>query len=194
MAARLGSSNLNSTWILVTLGASIITLIDGGWLAYWAALMPERIWHGQIWRVFTWAFVELGPVSVMATCVTIYKFGGDLAPRWGDRRLRRFIMQIVIACGVVTAVAGCFSQQSMYMFRCGGWALGDALVISWARQFPHRQLRLFGGLLQLGGQQLVALTVGVTVLFAIGSSPFVMAPEIVACLAAALYPRSWLTR
>ena len=193
MLPRIGSSKLVSTWILATLTASIVAAVDGGWLEYWVALAPEKIWRGEIWRLVTWPIVELGPMSIIFTCAAIYKFGGELAPRWGDRRLRRFMLEIVIAGGAVTALGAWLSDDAWQMYRCGGWAVSDALVIAWARQYPNATLTLHG-LLTLSGQQLVMVTVGVTVLIAIYTTPFVVAPELVACFGAALYPRGLLHR
>ena len=146
-----------------------------------------------MWRLLTWPLVELGPIGLALTLASIYKFGGELAPRWGDRRLRRFILQLVIAGGVVASLGALVSDHAWNMARSGGWAVCDALVISWARQYPLSKIRLYG-FLELNGQKLVIFTAGVTVLIAISSSPFVMAPELVACLGAALYPRDWLSR
>ncbi|MDQ3338393.1 MAG: DUF1751 domain-containing protein [Myxococcota bacterium] len=193
MLPRIGSSKVVSTWIFVTLCASIVAMLDGGWLERWTALEPDQIWRGQIWRVGTWALIELGPMALVLTCVSIYKFGGELAPRWGERRLRRFALQIIIGAGVVTALVALLSDHAWQMRRCGGWAVSDALVIAWARQYPSATLRLYG-LIELSGRQLIGFTVGVTVLIAISTSPFVMAPELVACFVAAMYPRDWLSR
>jgi membrane associated rhomboid family serine protease len=193
MLPRIGSSKVVSTWITITLAASILAMLDGGWIVHWTALEPDLIWRGQIWRVVTWALVEVGPMAIVLTCLSIYKFGGELAPRWGERRLRRFALQIIVAAGVLTALGALVSDHAWQMRRCGGWAVSDALVIAWARQYPTATLRLYG-LIELSGRQLIGFTVGVTVLFAIATSPFVMMPELVACLAAAMYPRTWLAR
>ena len=193
MLPRIGSSKIVSTWITITLAASILAMLDGGWIERWTALEPDLIWRGQVWRVVTWALVELGPMSLVLTCVSIYKFGGELAPRWGERRLRRFALQIIIAAGVLTTLGALVSDHAWQMRRCGGWAVSDALVIAWARQYPNATLRLYG-LIELSGRQLIGFTVGVAVLFAIAWSPFVMMPELVACFGAAMYPRAWLAR
>lgn len=190
---RVGSSKLISNWILVTLVASIVAMLDGGFLDEWAALAPERIWHGQVWRLVTWTLVEPGPIGIVVTCVSIYKFGGDLAPRWGDRRLRRFMLQVVLAAGIIATLGALVSDHAWQMHRCGGWLVGDTLVIAWARQYPTYTIRLYG-FLEVGGPRLVYLTIGVTVLFAIAYGPFVHAPELVACVAAAWYPRDFLAR
>jgi hypothetical protein len=193
MPPRIGSSQFVSTWILVMLGASIFSMLGGGWLASWVALEPSEVWHGQLWRLVTWALVEAGPYGLVITVASIYKFGGELAPRWGDRRLRRFIFHIVLAAGVVTVLGAVVSDRAWYMSRCGGMAVGDALCIAWARQYPTAQLRVYG-LIVLSGTNLIWATAGLTILMAIAYGPFVMAPELVACLGAAYYPRAWLTR
>ena len=186
------ASKLVTRWIAVTLAASIVAAVDGGWLAHWAALAPARIWQGEVWRLVTWPFVETSPLGLVLTCVAIYKLGGDLADRWGDRRLLRFARHVVLSAAVVTAIAGAIPGLG-YVNRLGGWAICDALVIAWARQFPARTLTVYG-MLTVGGRELVSITVAVAIVFAIYFGPMTMAPELIACAAAALYPTSWLRR
>lgn len=193
MLPRLGTSKLVSTWILVTFAASLASWLGGGWLAHWFALEPRAVWSGQVWRVATWVLVEAGPYGLVVTLVSIYKFGGELAPRWGDVRLRRFVVHIVLAAGVVTVIGALVSSHAWHMSRCGGMAIGDALCIAWARQYPHAELRVWG-MVTVSGQRLIWITAGFTILMALAYGPFVMAPELVACLGAAYYPRAWLGR
>ena len=185
-------SNFVSRWILVTLVASLVGAVDGGWLASWASLAPSRILRGELWRLVTWPLVEQGPLQLVFTCAAIYKFGGELAIRWGDRRLRRFVVEIAIAAGAATTVLAWVIGTS-YMRRLGGWAMGDALVIAWARQFPDATLVLYG-LLSLRGRELINVTFGVAIVFAVFVGPVWMAPELFACLLAARYPQAWLRR
>ena len=192
MLPRLGSSTFVTRWLVATLIASIVAAVDGGWLASWTALAPSRIWHGEIWRVVTWPLIEAHPLQLVLTCVAIYKFGGELAVRWGDRRLERFAMHVVIAAGVITSLLAIVAGQR-YMQRVGGWAVGDLLVIAWARQFPERPLMLYH-VLVLRGRDIVRLTVAVAIVFAIYFGPVVMGPELLACAGAAAYPRSLLRR
>jgi len=191
MWPRFGASKLVDRWILVTLAASIVAAVDGGWLFRTAALVPFEIWRGQVWRLVTWPLIEIGPMAIVTTCMVIYKFGGELATLWGDRRLLRFMLQIVIAAGVVTVLLSTLTGTPM--FRVGGWAIDDALVIAWARQFPTRSIQLYG-LVTLSGRQLIAITVGITALFAVYVGPVAIAPELVACAAAYFYPTSLLRR
>ncbi len=192
MWPRLGSSTLVTRWILVTLVASIVATLDGGWLASWAALAPSKIWHGELWRLVTWPLIQRSPLSLVLTCAAIYKFGGELAVRWGDRRLRRFIGQIVIGTAIVTCVLDAVAGSG-HLSRLGGWAVTDVLVIAWARQFPSATLVLYG-LLALRGDKLIAVTFGIAILFAVYIGPITMAPELVACAAAMAYPTGLLRR
>ena len=189
---RLGSSKLITTWILLTIAASFVAVIDGGWLATWASLVPSRILRGEVWRLVTWPLIEPGAISLVLTCFTIYRFGGDLAHRWGDRRLRSFILQLVLVAAVGTSLVTLLLGVDLYG-RLGGLAVCDVLVIAWARQFPQQPLTLYG-MVTLAGQQLVNITVATAVVFAFFYGPLSSAPELIACFAAAAYPRGLLAR
>jgi hypothetical protein len=193
MFPRWSSSKLVSTWITVTLAASIVATVDGGWLASWAALAPSRIWHGEVWRLATWVVIEPGPLSLVLTCACIYKFGGELAPRWGDRRLRRFLVEVLGGAAVATALLAFLSDHAWHMHRLGGWAVSDALVIAWARQYPESTLVLYG-LVHLHGRRLIMITIGITGVYALFVGPFAMAPDLLACAAALWYPSARLAR
>lgn len=186
--------DLINGWIAITLGVSVVAWLDGGFLAHHAALAPARIWRGEVWRLGTWIFVELSPVSLIFTCVAIYKFGGELVPRWGTRRLWRFMVEVVLAAAIVTALVGLVSDDARQTIRCGGLVVADVLTIAWARQFPTAALALYHGLLVLRGKQLVMVVVGVVVLWAAYIGPLHLIPELVATGFAALYPRPRLER
>jgi membrane associated rhomboid family serine protease len=183
---RLGSSKLVTNWIIVTLSVSIVGWLDGRFAA-WVALMPSRIVQGEVWRLFTWPFAQPGPMSLVLTCAAIFKFGGELAVRWGDRRLQRYATELLLAAGAITCLLALVAGQR-FLIRTGGWAVTDILVIGWARQFPSATLVLYG-MLELQGKRLVQITVGVSILFALSYGPVVMAPELSACALAALYHR-----
>jgi len=187
---RFGTSKLCDNAIVVLLGASIIAWFDGGFLHHLLSLAPARVLHGQVWRLATWPLVEGSPLQLIFTCAAIYKFGSELAIRWGARRLRRFMLEIVIASAVITCLLALANGHDD-LVRAGGWAVSDALVIAWARQFPNGTVVLYG-LLVLRGRDLIAVTIAATVLFALAFGPVSMGPELCACLLSATYPRSRL--
>jgi hypothetical protein len=191
MLPRLGSSKLVSTWIWVTVLASLVAAVDGGLVARWAALAPSRILHGEVWRLATWVLVEQSPFGLILTCLSVYRFGGDLIPRWGERRLLRFMVEVVGGAGVVTVLFALISDDAWRMYHLGGWAVGDALVIAWARQYPDRVLVIYG-LARLHGRDLITVVIAMTSVYAIYVGPFAMAPELLACAAALWYPSARL--
>jgi membrane associated rhomboid family serine protease len=192
MWPRRGWDTLVMRWIALTLAASLLCVLGAGWLASWTALIPSRVLHGELWRLVTWPLIQLSPLTLMLTCVSIFKFGGELAGRWGDRRLQRFVIEVVIASATITCLLAALVGETR-MVRIGGFAIVDALVIAWARQFPRAPLVLYG-LLQVSGRQLIIMTIGAAVLIALYTSPMWMAPELVACAIAATYPGSRLAR
>ncbi|HEY4239395.1 MAG TPA: rhomboid family intramembrane serine protease [Kofleriaceae bacterium] len=180
------TGNFVSRWLVVTLALSIATAIEGGHLAHWLSLSPHDIFRGQVWRLATWPLVETGPLELIFTCAAIYKFGGDLAAQWGDRRLRRFAIDVTLFAAVATCIVSLLSP--IPVFRLGGWAITDALVIAWARQFPARPLRIYE-LFHLHGRDLALFTLGVAALFAVFYGPIAVAPELAACAIAFFYPK-----
>lgn len=184
-------SSFTTKWIVATLTCSIVAALDGGWLARLFALAPSYVWRGHVWRLVTWPLVEIGPLQLVLTCLAIFKFGSDLEVRWGARRLRRFVVEIVLAAGIVTCLLSALTGH--FVFRCGGWAMSDVVLIAWARQFPTRAVNVYG-IITLRGRDLVKLTVAVSVIYAIYVGPVTMAPELVACVGTALYPKSLLRR
>jgi hypothetical protein len=188
---RLGSSKLVTNWIVITLCVSIVSWLDGSFAA-WLALIPSRVVQGEVWRLATWPFAEPGPMALILTCASIFKFGSELAVRWGDRRLKRFATEVLVAAGLVTCLLALVTGHR-FLVRTGGWAVADMLVIAWARQFPTARLVLYG-MIVLHGKRLIQVTIGSSILFALYFGPVAMAPELTACAIAALYPRARLTR
>lgn len=188
---RLGASRLISQWMLALLALSIIASFDGGFLASRFALIPSRVWLGDIWRLLTWPMVEPGVMTLILTCAALYKLGNDLAVRWGDVRLQRFAIRVLLGAGVMTVIVATLFGASR-MGRLGGWAVADVLTIAWARQFPTVPLMMYG--VALNGERLVRVVLGVNVLFAIFLGPLYFLPELSACVLAMYYPQSWLRR
>jgi membrane associated rhomboid family serine protease len=193
MFPRLGASKLISTWIAITVMASIVAAVDGGLCDEWFAFAPAQIWRGEVWRLGTWVFFQGSPLGLVLTCACIYKFGSELTVRWGDRRLQRFAIEILGGAAVVTTVLALLSDPLWDLRRLGGWAVNDALVIAWARQYPERVVVLYG-LVHLHGQRLVAVTIAITGVYAIYSGIFPGTPELLVCAAVLRYPAAWLSR
>jgi len=193
MSGRPDSSKLVARWIALTIAASLVAAVDGGWLASWATFAPSRIWRGEVWRLVTWVFVEGSPFQLVLTCVAIYHFGGELLPRWGERRMRRFLLEVLGGAAVVSSLLALIIRDLWLSYRFGGWAVADALVIAWARQYPDSTLVVYG-LLRLRGRELVRITVGITAVYAAFAGIFTWSLELLVCAAAYYYPPKRLIR
>lgn len=176
-------------WIVATVVVSLIAFFDHGWISHWLALSPERVWHGEVWRLVTWVLIVPSPISTAVSCYAIYKYGGALADCWGERRLRRFMIELIASAALMTCLLSLITGQTGA--HVGGIVTTLSLVIAWARLFFNQPIRLWGVPMQ--GRHLVAIACGATILFAFVNGLYEMAPELVACAIAAGYPRGWLS-
>jgi hypothetical protein len=103
------------------------------------------------------------------------------------------MVEVVGGAAVVTTLLAVVNHDAWQIHRLGGWAVGDALAIAWARQYPRSTLVLYG-LVALSGRRLIAVVIGITGLFAIFRGVFAMAPELLVCAAAYWYPDERLAR
>jgi hypothetical protein len=194
MWPRIGQSRTVSLWITVTVIATIASYLDGGWLDRHAAFSPARIWSGEVWRLGTWVFFVSLPMGLVYTGVAIYRFGGELAVRWGEQRLRTFVIEVIGFAAIATAMLALVFDSAMWLNRFGGTVAFDVLAIAWAKQFPTAQLAVFYGTMTITGRTFIKVVIGINVLLAIALGPFYMAPELIACAAAYYYPAERLRR
>jgi membrane associated rhomboid family serine protease len=157
------------------------------------ALWPAQIWRGEVWRLVTWPFVEGSPVGLLFGCVTVFWCGSDLAGAWGQARFGRYVAAIVLVAGAGTSVIALALPAAAHYPHLAGWALVDALVITWALQFPAERLRIYY-LLVVGGTDLAYLTIGMTGLFALFFGVSWFLPELIASSAALLVMTDRLPR
>ena len=185
---------------IATFAASIIGAVgerNGFPLMSWAALNPDLILHGQLWRLFTWVFFEASPFGLLFGCLMLVTIGSDLASRWSPTRF------VLYYLGLTSLVAGVICGMSYLlpslrdMVFVGTWPAQEALIILWAAYYPSRQIRFFF-LLPVAGRSLIYATIGFTVLMALyyGIALFIphfVAETIALAIAFAPTPRNlWL--
>jgi hypothetical protein len=132
-------------------------------LAGWLALAPGRIWRGEVWPWRPDLREHL-------------QFSGELAPRWDERRLRRFMIEALGGTAVVTTLLALIAAEVWHRRYFSGWAACDVLVIAWARQYPDSILVLYG-MVRLNGRNLITVVIGITCAYAIFAGPLAMAPS-----------------
>jgi len=147
--------------LALTGGASLWGALDPRVPAF-AALIPQAILEGQVWRIVTWPFVQRDVLGLLFGGFMLWSLGQQLSYAWSERRfVVRFISTTVVAGVGTTLVAVVLNDPSLGHF--GIWPVVIALLVSWAMMFPDRQVN-FWGVLPMTGKTLALLVVGGTVL------------------------------
>jgi len=160
-------------------------------------LIVGEVLRGEIWRLLTWAPIELSPLGLLFGCLLLYFLGPDLLRRWGTRR---FFVNFFGGAGLVGAltcfVGGFLWTEVALVPHMGLWPMEEAMIIAWASLFRDRQILLFFAL-PVAGRNLIALTIGITVVMAALGGFHAFVPHFLAELMALAYmdvvpARSWL--
>jgi len=183
----------------LTLALSILGALGGreGPLRAAGVLVPALVWSGQAWRLFTWMFFEMEPISLLFSCLMLWWFGRDLIQAWGAGGfLGRYLAFSALPAALTVLMSLAWTDLGMAVYS-GQWAITGALVIAWATLFPSRQLLLYF-VFPLGGRNLVYITLGTTVLFGLfyglaGFVPHLLAESLMlAYLRGVSFQRLWL--
>jgi membrane associated rhomboid family serine protease len=165
----------------------------------YSVLMVGRVWSGEVWRLVTWAPIELSPLGLVFGCLLLYFIGPDLVRRWGTRRLFAFFFGGAALVGALTCVIGRFLWTEVAMVpHMGLWPMEEAMIIAWAALFSDRQILLFFAL-PVAGRNLIGLTIAITVVMAALGGFHRFVPHFVAEIAALVYMdaipvRPWVAR
>jgi membrane associated rhomboid family serine protease len=186
-------------FIIATIAASLVGTVgmrNGFPLVEWCVLFPERVLHGEAWRLVTWVFFEVqSPLGLVFACLSYYWFGTDLAIRWGTRRFIVYMLGIAALTGAVITALALVLPSIMMMPYVGAWPLGTAIIIIWATYYPMREIRFYF-VLPLSGRGLILFTIGATVLWSLYAGLYAMLPEFIAEAIALLAlrfpsPKTW---
>ena len=128
---------------------------------------PLRVWQGELWRLLTWVFVEVHPLSLIFGCLVLWIFGSDLSYTWGPRRFLAIYCGFAVAAGGLTCVIARLAWPTLLAVPyLSMWPVVEALIIAWATLHPHRQIFVYF-VLPVGGRALIWVTVGGTLLYAL---------------------------
>ena len=164
-----------------------------------SVLVTRLVWAGEVWRLVTWAPLELSPLGLIFGCLLLYFIGPDLLHRWGTRRFFVNFFGGAAVVAAVTCLVGRFLWAEVAVIpHLGLWPMEEAMVIAWAALFPDRQILLFFAL-PISGRNLIAVTIAITVVMAALSGFPLFVPHFVAEAAALAYMdvisvRSWIVR
>jgi len=184
--------------LCLTAGLSLAVALGdrhAGGLFDLVSLVPRDVWHGQVWRLVTWPFIEPGPLSLIFALLFLYWFGRDLAEVWGSRRFLLVFGSVALTAAAGTCLVAQVDAPVLDHAYLGGWALGSAMIVAWGLWFPDRVVRIYF-ILPIRGFWIAWLTVAVTVVYAIYAGWEGYLPELLAegSILAWLFRRSLAAR
>jgi membrane associated rhomboid family serine protease len=166
----------------VVLAGSCLAAVDwrvGYKLLRFVTLDPELVLRGEVWRLFTWSFFELRPLNLIFGCLVLLIFGRDLSDVWGARRLWVTYVVITVLTGGLTTLLSLAWRDLRAWDDVTVWPLADALIVAWATLFPTRQMLVYF-VIPLGGRNLIYVTIGGTLVFALLSGFALFVPHFIA--------------
>lgn len=109
-------------------------------------LNPEKILHGQVWRIFTFVFVT--PTDIISTFFTLYIFyimGISLEREWGEFKYNIYCLIVWLSAIVITllvyVISGKYTGYSLESYTT--LILYSSLFLAFAKLFPDFTLLLF---------------------------------------------------
>ncbi len=109
-----------------------------------SVLIVDEVWRGEVWRLVTWAPIELSALGLVFGCLLLYFIGPDLLHRWGTRRFFATFLGGAALVGALTCLIGRFLWADVARIPYMGlWPMEEAMIIAWAALFPGRQILVF---------------------------------------------------
>ena len=140
-------------------------------------LSADGLAAGQVWRVFTWFLVALDPLSLIFGIYCLLVFGNDLSRSLGVAEFLRLAIGIPVAAGLLVCLPILALGPGLGRLPIlGNLVVLEILTITWAIVFPGRQILLFL-LFPVGGRNLIAATVGITLLYAVYGGAWLAIPQ-----------------
>lgn len=117
----------------------------------------------ELWRLFTYPFVERSPFGLILGLVVLWLFGSFFERTWGSRDFLRFFAVSCVGAGLIAIPLG-FAINLVGLFRDVGVAHGpepaiDAMLIAMALMAPNSNI-LFGFVLPIKAKNLIYILLG----------------------------------
>lgn len=105
------------------------------------ALDPERVVHGEVWRVLTWPFAYVDGSRFFWNVLTIFMFwyfGRDLETHLlGRTRLLNFFLAVTVLFSIVSVAIYATLNEIVYDATLSTVQL--VILLAWIAEWPHRR-------------------------------------------------------
>lgn len=137
--------------------AVIIGRLTGAFdLSRWLAVIAANFWHGQVWRIASYALLPAGVMDFVMNAFALVMLGSQLERQWSRGELWIF-------CLIAAAGAGCAQVLLSPLPMSGAAPMMFGLLIAWMFISGHEVL-LFPIFGQMSVRQMVLIFAGVSFL------------------------------
>lgn len=188
-----GSPTPNVTrFLIVIIATYLVFAIAGrnilGASIYRALLLSphEVVASFEVWRLVTYAFLhDIGsPMHVIFNALMLYMLGPQLEDRWGELRFFIFVMVAILSGGILVMISYFLGISGAPVVGFSSATVG--LVIAWGLTFSTQQIFLLG-IVPITGKQLVYVTIGLEVLYAVSANSISSAAHFGGIIAALIF-------
>ena len=139
---------------------------------YVFALIPDRVLHGWIWQVASYAFLHAGVMHILFNMLWLWWFGGQLEMDWGVKKFLEFYFFCVIGAALSTIAVsftgfGGISPETSTIGASGG-ILG--VLMAFGLLYGDQQIWLFPIPFSIRAKYFVAGVAFFTLIEAVSSS------------------------
>jgi membrane associated rhomboid family serine protease len=104
--------------------------------ADWISLDRDKVLHGEVWRLVTWAFDpgNIGPIWILFAIMIMFTMGDGLEQAWGTFRVNLYVLGGILAMDIGTMIFG---------FNPVGLTLYSTIFLAFAVFYPNFEFLLF---------------------------------------------------
>jgi len=164
-----------ATILIITIATYLLFAVGGhthlGVIAFdKLCLVPQKVVYSfEYWRLVSYAFLHdtASPMHVILNSLMLYLLGTPLEERWGEKRFLIFVSTAILVGGIFVVAAYLLGLSSSAVVGLSAATMG--LVIAWGLTFSTSQIYILG-IIPVTGQQLVWMTVGLEIIYAVSMS------------------------
>jgi membrane associated rhomboid family serine protease len=122
---------------------SVLKAVGGFSLVSILGLSANGLFHGLIYQLVTYPFIETQLMSFIFNALIVWFIGSSLEAQWGEKIYLRFLLIIVVGVGLTFSLINLifFYGTPVYFSAIQGLSgVNFALLIAYSCLYPNRQL------------------------------------------------------
>ena len=127
------------------------------------AFVPQAVLHLELWRPFTYTFLEPEPFNLVFSLLGLWLIGAPLEQRWGMRRFLVFYFVSGALAAAATLVVGLFAPTVMGHVYFGDWPVLEAMIAAIALLTPDATFFLI--IFPVQARWMLPISAGITLLY-----------------------------